>query len=74
MNDGALTNITNCIVDLRLPAIESSDKRAYQSLSALHIRELKQCIVLLGSIDGSVMLHDCEQCVFIMACRQVSDR
>ncbi|KAI8057823.1 tubulin binding cofactor C-domain-containing protein [Syncephalis plumigaleata] len=71
MNDGALTNITDCIVDLRLPAMmESSDKVAYRSLSALHIRQLKRCIVLLGNIEGSVMLHDCEQCILIMACRQ----
>ncbi|KAI9594416.1 tubulin binding cofactor C-domain-containing protein [Syncephalis fuscata] len=70
-NDCALTNMTNCIIDLRLPATDTSTgSNAYRPLSALHIRKLKRCIVLVGNVEGSIMLHECQQCIFLMACRQ----
>jgi hypothetical protein len=68
-NDGYLADLTDCIVDLRLP---DATNQTYQPLSALHVNRLKRCLVLVGTVDGSVMLHDCQQCIFILACRQVN--
>ncbi|KAI1318325.1 hypothetical protein EDD11_006838 [Mortierella claussenii] len=59
--DVALTNLTNCTVNLVHEATP---------LGAIHIRNLKQCTLVIPPVSGSILLHDCEGCVIIGACHQ----
>ncbi|KAG0328986.1 hypothetical protein BGZ99_003850 [Dissophora globulifera] len=58
--DVALTNLQNCTVNLvhDIP------------LGAIHIRNLKQCTLVIPPVSGSILLHDCEGCTLIGACHQ----
>ncbi|KAF9211774.1 hypothetical protein BGZ59_007611, partial [Podila verticillata] len=58
--DVALTNLTNCTVNLvhNIP------------LGAIHIKNLKQCTLVIPPVSGSILLHDCEGCTLIGACHQ----
>lgn len=64
-SDLHLLNLKGCVVDLRAKEINSTN-----SIQALQLRNLQQCVILAGRIDGSVMIHDCQNCLFILECRQ----
>jgi hypothetical protein len=59
--DVALTNLTDCTINLvhTLP------------LGAIHIKNLKRCVLVIPPVSGSILLHDCEGCTLIGACHQV---
>ncbi|KAF8923813.1 tubulin binding cofactor C-domain-containing protein [Dissophora ornata] len=58
--DVALTNLTDCTVNLvhNIP------------LGAIHIKNLKRCMLVIPPVSGSILLHDCEGCTLIGACHQ----
>ncbi|KAF9905795.1 hypothetical protein EC991_001271 [Linnemannia zychae] len=58
--DVALTNLTDCTINLvhTLP------------LGAIHIKNLKRCVLVIPPVSGSILLHDCEGCTLIGACHQ----
>ena len=62
-SDLHLLDLQGCIVDLRA-------KEGGKSIQALQLRDLQQCVIFAGRIDGSVMIHDCQDCLFILECRQ----
>ncbi|KAI8357694.1 tubulin binding cofactor C-domain-containing protein [Mortierella sp. GBAus27b] len=59
--DVALTNLVDCTINLVHPAIP---------LGAIHIKNLKRCILVIPPVSGSILLHDCEGCTLIGACHQ----
>ncbi|KAJ7130229.1 tubulin binding cofactor C-domain-containing protein [Mycena epipterygia] len=63
-SDLTISDLNNCIVNL-LPT-ESS----YLEISALHIRNLTDTILLLPVIRGSVLLHDLRRCIVVVGCHQ----
>ncbi|KAG8765919.1 hypothetical protein FRC15_006695 [Serendipita sp. 397] len=63
--DVSLASLSNCIIDLvgrsdLLPGV----------LSAFHARDLKRCIIIVPSIRGSALIHDCSDCIIAVACHQ----
>ncbi|KAF9161054.1 hypothetical protein DFQ26_004918 [Actinomortierella ambigua] len=58
--DVALTNLTNCTINL----VHSIP------LGAIHIRNLKQCVLIIPPVSGSILLHDCQGCTLVGACHQ----
>ncbi|KAG0043556.1 hypothetical protein BGZ83_011269 [Gryganskiella cystojenkinii] len=58
--DVALTNLTDCTINL----VHSIP------LGAIHIRNLKRCILVIPPVSGSILLHDCEGCTLVGACHQ----
>ncbi|KAF9974221.1 hypothetical protein BGZ73_002407 [Actinomortierella ambigua] len=58
--DVALTNLTDCTINLvhTIP------------LGAIHVRNLKRCILVIPPVSGSILLHDCQGCTLIGACHQ----
>lgn len=64
-SDLHLLHLQDCVVDLR--GTVSSNR-----ILALQIRDLTRCVVLAGMIDGSAMMHNCRDCLFVLSCRQVS--
>ncbi|CAG8450574.1 792_t:CDS:2 [Ambispora gerdemannii] len=59
--DFQLTDLTNCVVNLVSKKI---------SIGAIHIRGLKNSVMLVGPVGSSVLIHDCERCVFVVGCHQ----
>ena len=61
-----IANLDSCIVDLM-----GSDS-ATMNPSAIHIRSVANCVLLLPGIKGSILLHDLQRCaVVISGCHQV---
>ena len=61
--DGALTisNLDHCVVN-----VVDSD------LTAVHIRNVKNSLLLLGKVNGSLLAHDLENCTIFVSSHQVS--
>ncbi|PWN53530.1 hypothetical protein IE53DRAFT_366265 [Violaceomyces palustris] len=59
-----LSDMESCLVDLRV----TSDRKS--PIKALQMRNLRRCIVLTGNVDGSVMIHDCQDSLLVVGCRQ----
>lgn len=83
-SDLHLRNLEGCLIDLRtvssgreaacLSADTNKREKEHQDrkFKALQIRDLKRCLLLAGEIEGSVMIHGCEDSVIVLGCRQVS--
>ncbi|CAG8745698.1 12778_t:CDS:2, partial [Acaulospora colombiana] len=67
--DISLSSLTNCVVDL---TTRPGNALSATTVRALHVTGLKRCIILTSFVDGSALIHDCEQCVFVLAFRQTS--
>lgn len=65
-SDATIRDLTNCIVNL------ASQTTGGVQITALHIHNLKNCLLLLPDITGSVMLHDLNRCNIVVGCHQVS--
>ncbi|KAK7042428.1 tubulin-folding cofactor C [Favolaschia claudopus] len=62
--DLAISDLDKCIVNL-LP-----DASPTLKISALHIRNLTDSVLLLPVIEGSVLLHDVRRCIVVVGCHQ----
>ncbi len=67
-SDLTISDLSRCIVDLCSPAKTTSPHQL--SLTALHIRDLKDTILILPNVKGSVLLHNLHTCTVIAACHQ----
>lgn len=65
----SVSSLSSCVLDLRST---SSSPKGGITVNALHVKNLRRVVLLAGYIDGSVMLHDCEDCLIVLGCRQVS--
>ncbi|KAI9463955.1 TBCC-domain-containing protein [Lactarius psammicola] len=64
-----ISDLNRCIVDLCGSAKLASPHHQL-SLTALHIRDLKDTILILPNVKGSVLLHNLHTCTVIVACHQ----
>lgn len=67
-HDLTIADLDHCILDL-LPR-DGSEER----LTALHIRDVRDCVLLLPQVAGSVLMHSLERCILVVGCHQVSIR
>eukprot|EP01104_Vermistella_antarctica_P001245 TRINITY_DN11306_c0_g1_i1.p1 TRINITY_DN11306_c0_g1~~TRINITY_DN11306_c0_g1_i1.p1 ORF type:complete len:448 (+),score=83.24 TRINITY_DN11306_c0_g1_i1:194-1537(+) len=42
-----------------------------QPSSSVHMHHMRRCLVILGPVMGSVLMDDCENCVFMIATHQI---
>ncbi|KAI0058371.1 TBCC-domain-containing protein [Artomyces pyxidatus] len=71
-SDLTIADLDHCIVNLCTvssldPAQESPPILA---LTALHVRDLKDTILVLPSIKGSALLHNLTRCIIVVGCHQ----
>jgi hypothetical protein len=65
-----IRDLDGCLVDLRAASrSEAVDKRP--SLSAVHVRNVKNTVLLLPDLQSSILLHDVENCLIAINCQQV---
>ncbi|KAJ6588376.1 tubulin binding cofactor C-domain-containing protein [Mycena capillaripes] len=71
-SDLTISDLTKCIVNLLPDAVDesSSQDSSDSKISALHIRNLTDTILLLPVIRGSVLLHDLRRCIVVVGCHQ----
>lgn len=69
-SDLTIADLDHCIVDL----VETSDTGHKPVLTALHIRNLKNTILLLPVTKGSVLLHNLTRCIIVVGCHQAGSR
>ncbi|KAJ7704350.1 tubulin binding cofactor C-domain-containing protein [Mycena rosella] len=67
-SDLTISDLNGCIVNL-LPDMGDAEPRSLE-ISALHIRNLTDTLLLLPVIRGSVLLHDLRRCILIVGCHQ----
>ncbi|KAJ7253063.1 tubulin binding cofactor C-domain-containing protein [Mycena haematopus] len=65
-SDLAISDLDKCIVNF-LPDAGNTDTL---KISALHIRNLTDTVLLFPVIQGSVLLHDLRRCVVVVGCHQ----
>ncbi|KAL8293561.1 hypothetical protein RQP46_000262 [Phenoliferia psychrophenolica] len=63
-----VSDLDACFVDL-LAGAGGSDELG--KVSALYLYDLKRTVVLIPPIEGSVMLHGCEDCLIVVGGHQV---
>ena len=67
----SITNVSRSILDLLPSKDKSTLSTNIISLSALHISDIQDSILILGHVDGSIMLHKLTNCVVVAGCHQV---
>ena len=70
LSDLIISDLDHCIVDLRATA-GSVGSQNQLNLTALHIRDLKETLLILPNVKGSVILHNLRRCTAIVTCHQV---
>lgn len=68
----SISNKSNETFHLERNTLEGSVFKASDFLSTLHLFHLKNCKVFSGPITGSVLLENCEDCLFVIASQQVT--
>ncbi len=66
--DLVISELDHCVVDLlELSRGVSNELK----VSALHVRNLTRCVLLLPPVAGSALLQDLTDCVLVLGCHQV---
>lgn len=60
--DFQISNLDHCIVNLVNSTV---------TIGAIHIKELKNTVIMSGPVGGSILIYDCEGCLFLVGCHQV---
>lgn len=69
--EASILSISSSILNLLTATNESTLLSANPvSLSALHIRDIQNSILILGTVNGSIMLHNLTNCVVVAGCHQ----
>ncbi|CAG8743574.1 12845_t:CDS:2, partial [Racocetra persica] len=59
--DFQISNLDHCIVNLVSSNVV---------IGAMHIKGLRDTIILAGPVRSSILIYDCERCVFLIGCHQ----
>lgn len=60
-----LSNLDRCIVNL----LDGENDNA--SSTSIYIKDVKGSLLMLGCVRGSVLMHNVDNCVVVVACHQV---
>ncbi|KAF8916661.1 tubulin binding cofactor C-domain-containing protein [Mucidula mucida] len=58
--DLTISDLTNCVVNLL----------DHTSISAVHVRNVRNTVILLPLIQSTIMMHDMENCIITVGCHQ----
>ena len=73
LSDLIISDLDHCIVDLRATAGSVRSQNQF-NLTAVHIHDLKETLLILPIVKGSVILHNLHRCTVIVTCHQVRTR
>ncbi|THU97622.1 hypothetical protein K435DRAFT_777907 [Dendrothele bispora CBS 962.96] len=69
-SDLGLSDLDHCVVNFVTPSPSYVFENEVLDISAVQIRNVKNSVLLLPRINGSVMLHDLRDCVVVLGCHQ----
>lgn len=78
--DLTISDLDHCVVNLiplaTVGAVHEDGPKAHGptaslDISAIHVRNLTDTVLLLPPINGSVLLHDLARCTLVLGCHQV---
>lgn len=69
-SDLTIADLDHCVVDLCTPKKPVEPAALGMTFTALHIRDIRDTILLLPSIKGSVLLHNATRCIIAVGCHQ----
>ncbi|CCM02004.1 uncharacterized protein FIBRA_04078 [Fibroporia radiculosa] len=69
-SDLTISELDHCIVNLLLPDATHASISPPPKITALHVRNVRNSVLILPRIDGSALLHDLSRCVFVLGCHQ----
>ena len=61
----SISNLSDCIVNL------TGNKKPELQNTAVHVNDVHNCVLLLGNVTGSVLVHGLDRCTVIVSCHQV---
>ncbi|KAG6860613.1 hypothetical protein C0995_009367 [Termitomyces sp. Mi166 len=67
--DLAIRDLDHCIVNL-IPSGQGSASDSTLQISALHIQNLTDTVLLLPPVEGSVLVHNLTRCTIAVGCHQ----
>lgn len=67
-SDLTISNINHCIINLASSRGQSND---VIELSAVHVEKLTDSVLILPTVNGSILLHDLSRCILVVGCHQV---
>ncbi|KAI0942994.1 hypothetical protein AcW1_002743 [Taiwanofungus camphoratus] len=72
MSDLTISDLDHCIVDLvsSEPPRGTPSYTTSFSITALHIRNVRNSILILPKIEGSALIHDLTRCIIAVGCHQ----
>ncbi|CAG8463007.1 8989_t:CDS:2 [Funneliformis caledonium] len=59
--DFHISNLQSCFINLVCKNV---------IIGAIHIKGLKDCVIIAGPVGSSILINDCENCVLVVACHQ----
>jgi hypothetical protein len=68
--DISLSSLSECVVNLVETVSTDSHPR---TIRAFYAKGLRRCIIMMPNIQGSGLLHDCEDCIIAVSPYQVRD-
>lgn len=69
-----LSHLDGCLVDLRTPSsldLRYDDSKPNSVLQAVFVRNVHNSILLVGNVEGSMLVHDCCDTLIVGQCHQV---
>lgn len=70
-SDLTLSDLDHCIVNLLSPP---SGDNGSLDISAVHVRNVRNSLIILPIMKGSVLVNEMHRCVFVVGCHQVRFR
>ncbi|KAF8639189.1 hypothetical protein AX17_001675 [Amanita inopinata Kibby_2008] len=67
-SDLTISGLDHCIMNLT--SLANSSENTSLQLSAVHVENLKDSVLILPVINGSILLHDLTRCVVVAGCHQ----
>jgi hypothetical protein len=70
--DISLSSLSECVVNL-VSGCEapSSGSQPPRTIRAFHAKGLRRCVIMMPNVQGSALIHDCEDCVIAVSAYQV---
>ena len=64
-----LVDLTSCVVVMYV--CEESTMSRYETKKSIHVKNVKESIVMLRDVKGSILVNDAESCMFTSHCEQI---
>lgn len=70
--DLSISDLDHCVVYmLPGPSLDGNAPARNVKITALHVRNVKNSVLIMPIVEGSALLHDLSRCILALGCHQV---